>query len=328
MSPSLRQRLFSKSRDSPPVLPAHTAELSASTRSTCFSRDSIASHAWTATLTTPDTGHDPPSRLSPAPSDGERENDSSLNTTLTNNHRVPFYRRRAATHKPNAALPSSIDKSPPPRRRRAKQSLFSRVVQRVVPCVPDASAPQTDAEGPASDQANENQPSDGPQQPTVPIVLILPPPQDHPTPATAAGLDVIVPPPLATHLLPEEETDGVTSGAVQPPGSTGEPIARIPTRDSDDSDATSYMDDDGEDMHVFDEQAEEERLIRNGGAGIPIGPVSSHICHNTSLLTLLQDGIARPLLPPLAPQHVGRKCLVLDLDETLVHSSFRVRLRE
>ncbi|KAF8919962.1 HAD-like domain-containing protein [Mucidula mucida] len=60
-------------------------------------------------------------------------------------------------------------------------------------------------------------------------------------------------------------------------------------------------------MHVFDEQAEEERLIKNGGAGIPIGP----------------DGIARPLLPPLAPPHVGRKCLVLDLDETLVHSSFK-----
>merc|ERR1712013_267670 len=29
------------------------------------------------------------------------------------------------------------------------------------------------------------------------------------------------------------------------------------------------------------------------------------------------------LLPPLAPEHVGKKCLVLDLDETLVHSSFK-----
>ena len=31
------------------------------------------------------------------------------------------------------------------------------------------------------------------------------------------------------------------------------------------------------------------------------------------------------LLPPLQPQLKGRKCLVLDLDETLVHSSFKVR---
>ncbi|PNY24133.1 phosphatase PSR2 [Tolypocladium capitatum] len=30
------------------------------------------------------------------------------------------------------------------------------------------------------------------------------------------------------------------------------------------------------------------------------------------------------LLPPLAPEHRGRKCLVLDLDETLVHSSFKI----
>lgn len=32
------------------------------------------------------------------------------------------------------------------------------------------------------------------------------------------------------------------------------------------------------------------------------------------------------LLPPIASEHRGRKCLVLDLDETLVHSSFKVRL--
>ena len=32
----------------------------------------------------------------------------------------------------------------------------------------------------------------------------------------------------------------------------------------------------------------------------------------------------RPLLPPIRPELRGRKCLVLDLDETLVHSSFKV----
>ncbi|KAH0597989.1 hypothetical protein MHUMG1_04361 [Metarhizium humberi] len=30
------------------------------------------------------------------------------------------------------------------------------------------------------------------------------------------------------------------------------------------------------------------------------------------------------LLPPIAAEHKGRKCLVLDLDETLVHSSFKI----
>jgi carboxy-terminal domain RNA polymerase II polypeptide A small phosphatase len=32
------------------------------------------------------------------------------------------------------------------------------------------------------------------------------------------------------------------------------------------------------------------------------------------------------LLPPIAPRFQGKKCLVLDLDETLVHSSFKVCL--
>lgn len=120
----------------------------------------------------------------------------------------------------------------------------------------------------------------------------------------------------------------VTSGAVQAPGSTGEdPIyeqARAHVqqhqhghhqgqgRDSgDDSDeSTSFTDeedlDEGSPMNEVED--EEERLIMNGGAGIPIGP----------------DGLPRPLLPPLSPKHAGRKCLVLDLDETLVHSSFKV----
>lgn len=31
------------------------------------------------------------------------------------------------------------------------------------------------------------------------------------------------------------------------------------------------------------------------------------------------------LLPPIAPRFQGKKCLVLDLDETLVHSSFKVK---
>ncbi|CAG8531604.1 7226_t:CDS:2 [Ambispora leptoticha] len=31
----------------------------------------------------------------------------------------------------------------------------------------------------------------------------------------------------------------------------------------------------------------------------------------------------RRLLDPISPEHIGRKCLVLDLDETLVHSSFK-----
>ena len=37
-----------------------------------------------------------------------------------------------------------------------------------------------------------------------------------------------------------------------------------------------------------------------------------------------KDGTPKPLLPAISSRYLGRKCLVLDLDETLVHSSLRV----
>ncbi|KAF8348083.1 HAD-like domain-containing protein [Amanita rubescens] len=76
------------------------------------------------------------------------------------------------------------------------------------------------------------------------------------------------------------------------------------------SEGSSFTeDDDLDDMNGMDEvDDEEDRLILNGGTGIPIGPVMAFLV---------------PLLPPIALQHTGRKCLILDLDETLVHSSFK-----
>ncbi|KAM0255676.1 hypothetical protein ACHAQJ_005520 [Trichoderma viride] len=49
----------------------------------------------------------------------------------------------------------------------------------------------------------------------------------------------------------------------------------------------------------------------------------------TSALVLTEEGPSAPepqkwLLPPITPELKGRKCLVLDLDETLVHSSFKI----
>jgi RNA polymerase II subunit A small phosphatase-like protein len=110
---------------------------------------------------------------------------------------------------------------------------------------------------------------------------------------------VVVPPSPSTQVR-TEDPESLTSGSVQPPGSTGR-------EHENESEDTSFTDDDM-DKDIQEAEDEEERLIREGGAGIPIGP----------------DGMPRPLLPPIAPQHLGRKCLVLDLDETLVHSSFKV----
>lgn len=83
-------------------------------------------------------------------------------------------------------------------------------------------------------------------------------------------------PPTPKHYPPKSETEGVLSAAVQPPGSTGdEPILQRNNGDED-SDGTSFTDEDDVGDVTQDqiqEEDEEERLIMNGGAGIPIGPV-------------------------------------------------------
>ncbi|KAI0066074.1 NIF-domain-containing protein [Artomyces pyxidatus] len=136
-----------------------------------------------------------------------------------------------------------------------------------------------------------------------------------PSPGTAdKSVDVVVPP-SPSKILPESETGGVTSSAVVPPGSTADEVTQLRAQQhhesssGDESDGTSFTEDeDVEEGAAIDEvEDDEDRLILNGGAGIPVGP----------------DGVLRPLLPPIAPHHAGRKCLVLDLDETLVHSSFK-----
>jgi len=47
---------------------------------------------------------------------------------------------------------------------------------------------------------------------------------------------------------------------------------------------------------------------------------------NESLSSIAEPPQQKWLLPAMRPEHKGRKCLVLDLDETLVHSSFKVNI--
>lgn len=241
-------------------------------------------------------------------SDREREQ-GSVNTTLTaKDRRVPFYRRKNASKSATSegALSSTSDPSIIKNRTagsgegrplsRSRPSFLSRVVHRVVPCVsPDPEIFLNDVSNihelsePSRSQAKDHSTVEmqqiNPENPinntTVPtptldlelLPLAIPPAAAHPPPSPTDS-EIIVTPPVSSHLLPEDETDGLTSGAVQPPGSTGE-VARGHTHDSssaDESDGTTYTDDEAEERQIY-EQDEEERLIKNGGSGIPIGPV-------------------------------------------------------
>lgn len=125
--------------------------------------------------------------------------------------------------------------------------------------------------------------------PNAPIVITAPSTPAYNSFDLDPDPDTVIPPtPKGSHLLPVDETEGVTSGAVQPPGSTAHP-------DKEESDRGTFTDDEFHDAKDEEEHidAEEMRLIMNAGSGIPI-----------------VDGKPKPLLPPLAEHHRGRKCLV------------------
>jgi carboxy-terminal domain RNA polymerase II polypeptide A small phosphatase len=192
-----------------------------------------------------------------------------------------------------------------------KSSLFSRLFQVFVPCVGPSSkahptevdiekprpvepaAPQADLkEKQVAKEAEELPPKpstseapaveDAPKQPErdrKDSSPVPPPLQPVDVPPHSDDPAVVVPPTPTKSVLPREEGGGVLSGSVQPIGSTGEDIPhehrhRDSDRDSDTS--TSFIDDeDVEEPSPIDEvEDEEERLILNGGAGIPVGPVS------------------------------------------------------
>ncbi|KAE9411165.1 NIF-domain-containing protein, partial [Gymnopus androsaceus JB14] len=216
---------------------------------------------------------------------------ASLNTTLSGNHlRVPFYHRSKANKSTisEGALSSSTSHSLAKQKRRTRHSFLSRVVFKVVPCVDSEQAFTEQQDTDEMEKARDVKPTEmnhvSPDANDV-LAITAPtslPPTPH-TPPSPTDSEIIIPPPPSTQLLPEDETDGVTSGAVQPPGSTGDsPLVRTITRDSDSeaSDGTHFTEDDQveADLHqslLLEEQAEEERLIRNGGSGIPIvdGPI-------------------------------------------------------
>ncbi|KAF5326470.1 hypothetical protein D9611_000218 [Ephemerocybe angulata] len=257
----------------------------------------------------------------------DRSEDASMSPTLTANKSAS-----SAHGHPSGSPKSNGGKAG--RVRQSKPSGFSKLLRILLPCITPSSAhpievdtvPTRSSPEPSPTIKQEKQAEEPPaveKEDSAPLAQdSLPPPvplpeaekkiEDVPAPdkvdepTQEVEVEVLTPPEPA--LLPEEETEGLTSGAVQPPGSTGVPVTpELPVHDGNESDRTSFTeDDDLDDVHI-DEDEEEDRLILSGGAGIPIGP----------------DGVPRPLLPPIAPIHAGRKCLVLDLDETLVHSSFK-----
>jgi carboxy-terminal domain RNA polymerase II polypeptide A small phosphatase len=231
--------------------------------------------------------------------DTEKDKDKgSLATTLTGTMKDT---RRKANQSPtpvNGEKPKvsvSTPSKPKLSSSRSNSSFFSKIIRLLIPCIgPSSRAHPVDVDDrasgstePHSSEAHKEKQAlkevERPAKPDSAATSSSPPlkapdPLAIPPPA-APDAELILPPTPTKRLLPQAETEGVTSGAVQPPGSTGDDIAldhsRAHTRDSgDESEGTSYSEDEDVDDHLDDAEDDEDRLIMNGGAGIPIGPVS------------------------------------------------------
>jgi len=184
-----------------------------------------------------------------------------------------------------------------------KNSLLSRLLRILMPCAfPSSTTHPLDVDidsvtatgskekppsvltepSPSNGQASNPTPKEDTPSSSSPVAAAVTSEQDTPVLDTPLE-ELFVPATPPPQLLPLEETEGFTSGAVQPPGSTGgTPVqeSKRHSRDSSppsnastkDSDASSFTEDD--DIDGLDEIDIEDKLIMNGGAGIPIGPVS------------------------------------------------------
>jgi len=131
--------------------------------------------------------------------------------------------------------------------------------------------------------------------------------------------------------LPKEASPSNPSVIVQPPSALAEkgdlPQLELP-QEQNDVEGDVKMDDSAPITHGTDEPAPLASQSHEGPNALVLPPppaVPQPVPTNDSLGQQIMDQKQQWLLPPIAPRFQGKKCLVLDLDETLVHSSFKVR---
>ncbi|KAJ8589937.1 NIF-domain-containing protein [Rhizopogon salebrosus TDB-379] len=230
----------------------------------------------------------------------KREASAGTSTLLPQNpSRLSSLRRRSKSK----GHPSFVGSSDLKRGKTSKPSFFASLFHKLVSCVGiNSRAHDVDVDGVASIASGHNDAKESSGNVPEPASLAIGETSGPTSPLLEKGHPVTPP----KDVSPIPEAADPTSGAVQPPGSSVTVVSRSSSKNPSE-DGTEANDDVGAQTEEICVDDEDMALIRNGGAGIPIG----------------SDGVPRPLLPPIAPRHVGRKCLVLDLDETLVHSNFR-----
>lgn len=151
--------------------------------------------------------------------------------------------------------------------------------------------------------------------------------KDNPPPATNAtnNTPIVAPLSVHTHNNPQSSSQTPTSSTAQDEQTQRSEWASEVTKldsDADMSDATA------DETEAVEHNTADTTLpkVEASNSGLPPPPPLDQ--RQTQVGVPPVPGTSQDkqiwLLPPIKPQHEGRKCLVLDLDETLVHSSFKI----
>lgn len=167
--------------------------------------------------------------------------------------------------------------------------------------------------------------------------------QDEPQPALPASNTVTARDDLAAPVHPSgpvaaNDREGAVSSQAYPPDTpaTQEATAKDPAPQRGTGDTDVIMAEALPTAALPGEQTKSSEVRTEGQLPISLPPPPPRATQNPVAVGIgrSQSNAAAPterppwLLPPLQPRFQGKKCLVLDLDETLVHSSFKVCSRE
>lgn len=196
---------------------------------------------------------------------------------------------------------------------------------------PESRLPLSDTDKMAPNDTNIDKPT--PELPTDTARQ----PSETPAPGIPASDNQVTPPPQIITSVAPPLTPGDT-----PTGPSIAVIAPTPTipqsEDNIISDRTSQQIERDEDIEMNDKlpltekEAEEIQNENSQASSLTSLPGPPPLPANDGAVLSEPQVSAqdqqRWLLPSMRPEHKGRKCLVLDLDETLVHSSFKVSARK
>ena len=133
--------------------------------------------------------------------------------------------------------------------------------------------------------------------------------------------------------LPQES--GPSSGQVNPTAVVQVPVRTSPTRMPTEPDPNAIRENLDDARVENTDPLPNEKDVSTGAVSrreevakplLPPPPPVPQAAPSDEAVPETSEGKQQWLLPPIAPRFKGKKCLVLDLDETLVHSSFKVRI--